>query len=133
MKLHIDPPNAFNSLYIKRVQEIFYFMTNYSQSANPNATNSELDAKVIIKHPQLTSAQKEDLIEQFVEIVVDGMDMKTLVQYVSDDLIHFYENKCDDIELKEFIDNHDDELYDELVDNVTNETVLDTNNNGGQF
>ena len=133
MKLHIDPPNDFNSLYIKRVQEIFYFMTNYSQSANPNATNSELDAKVIIKHPQLTSAQKEDLIEQFVEIVVDGMDMKTLVQYVSDDLIHFYENKCDDIELKEFIDNHDDELYDELVNNVTNETVLDTNNNGGQF
>ena len=133
MKLHIDPPNDFNSLYIKRVQEIFYFMTNYSQSANPNATNSELDAKVIIKHPQLTSTQKEDLIEQFVEIVVDGMDMKTLVQYVSDDLIHFYENKCDDIELKEFIDNHDDELYDELVNNVTNETVLDINNNGGQF
>jgi len=144
MKLHIDPPNDFNSLYIKRVQEIFYFMTNYSQSANPNATNSELDAKVIIKHPQLTSAQKEDLIEQFVEIVVDGMDMKTLVQYVSDDLIHFYENKCDDIELKEFIDNHDDELYDELVDNVTQqypkqlntfekETFIDINNTGGQF
>ena len=133
MKLHTNPPNDSSSLYIKRVQEIFYFMTNYSQSANPNATNSELDAKVIIKHPQLTSAQKEDLIEQFVEIVVDGMDMKTLVQYVSDDLIHFYENKCDDVELKEFIDNHDEELYDELVDNVTNETVLDTNNNGGQF
>ena len=50
MKLHIDPPNAFNSLYIKRVQEIFYFMTNYSQSANPNATNSELDAKKIVKN-----------------------------------------------------------------------------------
>ena len=29
------------------------------------------------------------------------------------------ENKCDDVELKEFIDNHDEELYDELVDNVT--------------
>ena len=131
MKLHINPPNAFNSLYIKRVQEIFYFMTNYSQSANPNATNSELDAKVIIKHPQLTSAQKEDLIEQFVEIVVDGMDMKTLVQYVSDDLIHFYENKCDDIELKEFIDNHDDELYDELVDNVTQQYPKQLNTFGG--
>ena len=90
----------------------------YSKSANPNATNSELDAKVIIKHPQLTSAQKEDLIEQFVDIVVDGMDMKTLVQYVSDDLIHFYENKCDDIELKEFIDNHDEDLYDKLVENI---------------
>ena len=28
-----------------------------SRTANPNATNSELDAKVIIKHPQLTSLQ----------------------------------------------------------------------------
>ena len=108
-------------------------MTNYRQSANPNATNSELDAKKIIKNVQLTSAQKEDLIEQFVEIVVDNMDIKTLVQYVSDDLIHFYENKCDDVELKEFIDNYDEDLYSELVDNVTNETVLDTNNTGGKF
>ena len=69
---------------------------------------------------ELTNSQRENLIEQFVDIVVDGMDMKTLVQYVTDDLIHFYENKCDDVELKEFIDNHDEELYDELVDNVSN-------------
>ena len=108
-------------------------MTIYRQSANPNATNSELDAKKIVKNVQLTSAQKEDLVEQFVELVVDGMDMKSLVQYVTDDLIHFYENKCDDNELREFIDNYDEDLYDELVDNVTNETVLDINNNGGQF
>ena len=101
----------------------------YSQNANPNATNSELDSKRIITHKELTSAQREDLVEQFVDIVVDGMDMKTLVQYVTDDLIHFYENKCDDVELKEFIDNHDEELYEELVDNVTSQT----NNQGGQF
>ena len=88
--------------------------------ANPDATNSELDAKKIVKNVQLTSAQRENLVEQFVDIVVDGMDIKTLVQYVTDDLIHYYENKCDDVELKEFIDNHDEELYDELVDNVTN-------------
>ena len=48
---------------------------------------------------ELTDAQRENLIEQFVEIVVDNMDPKTLVQYVTDDLIHFYENKCDDVEL----------------------------------
>ena len=81
----------------------------------------------------LTEAQRSEIVSQFVDIVVDGMDMKSLVQYVTDDLEHFYENRCDDIELKEFIDNHDDELYDELVDNVTNETVLDVNNNGGKF
>ena len=106
-------------------------MTKYQQTANPNATNSELDAKVIIKHPQLTSAQKEDLIEQFVDIVVDGMDMKSLVQYVTDDLIHFYENRCDDNELREFIDNHDEELYDELVDNVTQQYPKQLNSFGG--
>ena len=105
--------------------------TSYSQSANPNATNSELDAKKIVKNVQLTSAQRENLVEQFVDIVVDGMDMKTLVQYVTDDLIHFYENKCDDVELKEFIDNHDDELYDELVDNVTQQYPKQINTFGG--
>ena len=81
----------------------------------------------------LTEAQRSELVSQFVDIVVDGMDMKSLVQYVTDDLEHFYENRCDDIELKEFIDNHDEELYDELVDNVTNETVLDINNTGGKY
>ena len=102
----------------------------YSGNANPNATNSELDAKTIITHKELTPSQKYDLISQYCEIVVDGMDMKTLIQYVSDDLIHFYENKCDDVELKDYIiemehtfDNLDSgqELYDELVDNVTHE------------
>ena len=100
---------------------------NYSQSANPNATNGEQDAKKIITHKELTSTQKEDLVEQFVELVVDGMDMKTLVQYVTDDLIHFYENKCDDNELREFIDNYDEDLYEELLDNITSQT----NNQGG--
>ena len=42
----------------------------YSRTANPNATNSELDAKVIIKHqPELTETQRDELTEQFVEIV----------------------------------------------------------------
>jgi len=71
----------------------------------------------------LTEAQRSELVSQFVDIVVDGMDMKSLVQYVTDDLEHFYENRCDDIELKEFIDNHNEELYDELVDNVTSNPI----------
>jgi len=100
---------------------------NYSQSANLNATNGEQDAKKIITHKELTSTQREDLVEQFVELVVDNMDTKTLVQYVTDDLIHFYENKCDDNELREFIDNYDEDLYEELLDNITSQT----NNQGG--
>ena len=102
------------------------------QSANPNATNSELDAKKIVKNVQLTSSQKDDLISQYVELVVDNMDTKYLVQYAIDGITE-YVDKLTDSELKEEIDNHDPELYDELVDNVTNETVLDVNNNGGKY
>ena len=102
------------------------------QSANPNATNSELDAKKIVKNVQLTSLQRDELIQQYVELVVDNMDTKYLVQYAIDGITE-YVDKLTDSELKEEIDNHDEELYDELVDNVTNETVLDTNNNGGKF
>ena len=101
----------------------------YSQKANPNATNSELDAKKIVKNVQLTSAQRDQLIEQFVEIQVDNMDTQTLVEFVTDLLIDDY-SKFTDSELKERIDVfNDDSLYDELVDNVTSQT----NNQGGQF
>ena len=95
-------------------------VTQSSQDWEDFWYNSPINSPYIVMTKQLTDAQRENLIEQFVEIVVDNMDTKTLVQYVTDDLIHFYENKCDDVELKEFIDNHDEELYDELVDNVTN-------------
>ena len=81
---------------------------------------------------KITSTQHNEIAEQFAELVVDGMDMKTLVQYVYDDLIEYYE-KCDQEELKEQIDDYDEDLYDELVDNVTNETVLDVNNTGGKY
>jgi len=33
-------------------------MTIYRGTANPNATNSELDAKVIIKHPKLDDNER---------------------------------------------------------------------------
>ena len=81
---------------------------------------------------KLTSSQRDQLIEQFVEIQVDNMDTKTLVEWVTDILTNDYD-KLTDSELKERVDCYDDELYDELVDNVTNETVLDVNNNGGKY
>ena len=40
----------------------------YSAKANPNATNSELDFKRIITHKELTSIQRDELIEQYVDI-----------------------------------------------------------------
>ena len=97
------------------------------QSANPNATNSELDAKKIVKNVELTSLQRNEIAEQFAEIVVDGMDTKDLVRYVYSNMMeHFVSLTAD--ELEEEIYNYDEELYEELVDNVTSQT----NNQGGQ-
>ena len=90
----------------------------YSAKANPNATNSELDYKRIITHKELTSTQRDELIEQYVELLVDSMDRECLYTIVTD-FVTDYCDKLSDIELKEEIDNHDNELYDELVDNVT--------------
>ena len=92
-------------------------MTNYSQSANPNATNSEQDAKKIIIHKELNSRQRDELIEQYVELVVDNMDTKDLVRYAQEQLTDYF-NKLSDSEIKEDIDCYNDELYSELIDNI---------------
>ena len=62
----------------------------------------------------LTNTQREGLIEQFVELVVDGMDTKDLVRYVSEQLTEYYDD-CSDVELKEFVDNYDEDLYLSLI------------------
>ena len=73
---------------------------------------------------KINPAQHDSIAEQFAELVVDGMDMKTLVQYVYDDLIDYYE-KLDEHELKEQIDEYDEDLFDELLDNVKDVEVYD--------
>ena len=89
----------------------------------------------------LTSAQFDEVVEQYVEIVVDRMNHDDFVEFVIDSLTNRF-GSMSQTELKDYIiemehtfDNLDSgqELYDELVDNVTNETVLDINNNGGKF
>ena len=63
----------------------------------------------------LITSQLEEIIEQYVEIVVDRMDTQSLVEYVTEDLTDRY-NKMTSNELKEWIYEHEDEyLYDELV------------------
>ena len=105
---------------------------NYSQQANPNPTNSEMDSKTILK-PELTDGQRDELIKQYVQLHVDGMDMESLEQFVIETLKEDYHNLSEE-ELKIEIEcTHDEELYDELVENVQDVTVLDTNNTGGKF
>ena len=95
---------------------------NHSQSANQNATNGEQDAKKIITHKELTPSQKYDLISQYCELVVDGMDYKSLEQYAHESMTDYFDNLILS-EVKEEIDNYDPELYAELVDNVTNQST----------
>ena len=81
---------------------------------------------------QLNDSQIYDIIKQYVEIKVDRMDTQELVEHVTENLKDWYSDFSLE-ELKDTIDVNDEGLFDELVDNVTNETVLDTNNNGGKF
>jgi len=81
----------------------------------------------------LTSAQRDELIEQFVEIQLDNMDTQSLYELASEYVTQSFD-RLTDSEIKERIESlYDEELYDELVDNVTNETVLDVNNTGGKY
>ena len=112
----------------------------YSQKANPNATNSEMDSKTIIKQidngiaPELTSQQWDELIEQYVDLCVDSMDFRSMEEFVRQTLTQDFEEiqsrheLCEEIRL-----SFDDETLNDLLDNVTNETVLDTNNTGGKY
>ncbi len=83
---------------------------------------------------ELTTPQWDELIEQTVQLQVDSMEMEDLISFVTQTLtqdlreIESREELCDEIKY-----TFDEETLDELIDNVTNETVLDTNNNGGKF
>ncbi len=76
-----------------------------------------------MKAPNLTTEQWDELIEQYVEIIVDGMDWKTMTEFVRgtvrQDLreLESRQDLCDDIQY-----TFDQELLEELVDNVTTVT-----------
>ena len=67
----------------------------------------------------LTEAQRSELIEQFVEIQLDNMDTQSLYELASEYVMNSFD-RLTDSEIKERIESlYDEELYDELVDNVT--------------
>ena len=68
---------------------------------------------------KLTSAQRDELIEQFVEIQLDNMDTQSLYELATEYVTNSFD-RLTDSEIKERIESlYDVELYDELVDNVT--------------
>ena len=77
----------------------------------------------------LTTAQKDALIEQFVEIQIDNMDHQCLYELATEYLLNSFD-KLTDSEIKERIESlYDAELYDELVDNVTQQYAKQDVNN----
>ena len=78
----------------------------------------------------LNNDQQDKLVEQFVELQVDNMDTKTMMEWITDELI-FQFGKLTKEELKEEVGNFDDELFDELVDNVTQQYPKQLNSFGG--
>ena len=92
---------------------------------------------------KLNVAQRDELIEQFVEIQVDSMDHQSLYELATEYITNSFD-RLTDSEIKERVDCYDEELFDELVDNVTQqypkqlntfekETFIDINNTGGKF
>ena len=67
----------------------------------------------------LTDKQRDGLIEQYVELVIDNMDIKTMIQVITEQLTDTYQNYSIE-ELQTQVEvTHGKELYKELVDNVT--------------
>ena len=75
----------------------------------------------------LTNEQIDDLISQFVQLKVDRMSTNDLVEHVKQDLNDYYNDWSID-ELETIIDK---ELFDELVDNVTQQYPKQLNQFGG--
>ena len=73
--------------------------------------------------PNLTTNQWDELIEQYVEIVVDGMDWKTMHRFVTDVITQdMKELESRQDLLDEIKYSFDQEFLDELLDNVTTVT-----------
>ena len=80
---------------------------------------------------KLTNDQFGELVQQFVELQVDNMDTKTMMEWITDELIFQY-GKLSKEELKERVDTFNEGLFDELVDNVTQQYAKLPNTFGGQ-
>ena len=80
----------------------------------------------------LNSLQRDELIEQFVEIQVDSMDHQSLYELATEYITNSFD-RLTDSEIKERIESlYDAELYEELVDNITNTDPIVYDTNGGK-
>ena len=74
---------------------------------------------------------EEDLNRPHKVTLTEGQ-MSTIL-YIMEGYINPSDDYSYDPDFREDVDNYDEDLFDELVDNVTNETFIDVNNNGGKY
>ncbi len=100
---------------------------NYSQIANPNATNSELDAKVIVTHRTLSSPELQILKNSYCDAIIDSMDLESMEQFIYQTLQDDFD-KYNQIELKEEIElTFDDETYRDMLNNISEKELTKYN------
>ena len=81
----------------------------------------------------LNDAQKDELIAQYSQLIVDSMDIESLEQFVYNTLAEDF-GKLSDSELEDEIRySFDEETLNDLVDSVQDVTVLDINDTGGKY
>ena len=71
---------------------------------------------------KLTSAQCTELIEQYVELITDSMDTKTMYHFIVNTLTEDYHNLSEEELLNDIECSFDTETLNELVDGVTTVT-----------
>ena len=69
---------------------------------------------------QLNSQQWDELIEQYVELITDSMDWKTMHHFVVNTLTEDYDNLSEEELFTEIECSFDKETLEELMDNVKN-------------
>ena len=80
--------------------------------------------------PNLNDSQIDDIIQQYVSIKVDRMDTQELVEHVTENLKDWYSDFSLE-ELECVISGDDEDLFEELVDNVTQQYPKQLNTFGG--
>ena len=77
-----------------------------------------------MKKPNLTNEELKELKAFLVERIVDNMETKDLVEYVTNDLDQYYENMSD-VEFVDEAKNYWDDGYDDVVEEIKEYTDCD--------
>ena len=83
-----------------------------------------LNDKLKFEKYGMTHNQLQELRSFLVERIVDNMDTKDLVEYVTNDLDQYYENMSD-VEFVDEAKNYWDDGYDEVVEEIKEYTDCD--------